>query len=268
MSKGKSEKRLVAESYDWDEAVSSKDEGVTKVKAFMAIAEDELSVENTDARSNYTHVDLHYVEDQRKNLLSKFKSLNQKLSSYIEKWTSSKVTLDQLLTEQVPGIIVRALRRRGKRKDTISSKEVLFTKAYESPSKIALEITSNSKSECENLEPLPPLPTLLRVEPNGTSSDVSPYLPVPVPESFHEQTDEELTENDIKRMYADDQAIQAILLGLPEDVYVAVDSCETTKEIWECVRQMMKGSDIGEQEKKAKLFNEWEKFTSTDGESI
>nr|GEU48317.1 hypothetical protein [Tanacetum cinerariifolium] len=44
-----------------------------------------------------------------------------------------------------------------------------------------------------------------------------PDLPVPVPESFHEQTDEELTEND---------------------------------------------------EKKAKLFNEWEKFTSTDGESI
>nr|GEZ69488.1 hypothetical protein [Tanacetum cinerariifolium] len=31
---------------------------------------------------------------------------------------------------------------------------------------------------------------------------------------------------------------------------------------------MMKGSDIGEQEKKAKLFNECEKFTSTDGESI
>nr|GEX97614.1 hypothetical protein [Tanacetum cinerariifolium] len=43
-------------------------------------------------------------------------------------------------------------------------------------------------------------------------------------------------------MDADDQAIQTILLGLPEDVYAA--------------------------EKKAKLFNEWEKFTSTDGESI
>nr|GEV12864.1 hypothetical protein [Tanacetum cinerariifolium] len=45
-------------------------------------------------------------------------------------------------------------------------------------------------------------------------------------------------------------------------------SCETAKEIWERVRQMMKGSDIGEQEKKANLFNEWKKFTSTDGESI
>nr|GEW08218.1 hypothetical protein [Tanacetum cinerariifolium] len=31
---------------------------------------------------------------------------------------------------------------------------------------------------------------------------------------------------------------------------------------------MIKGSDIGIQEKKAKLFNEWERFTSTDGESI
>nr|GEZ74638.1 hypothetical protein [Tanacetum cinerariifolium] len=67
-----------------------------------------------------------------------------------------------------------------------------------------------------------------------------PDLPVPVPESFHEQTDEELTETDIKRMDADDQAIQTFLLGLPEDIYAAVDSCETAKEIWKCVRQMMK----------------------------
>nr|GEY60355.1 hypothetical protein [Tanacetum cinerariifolium] len=95
-----------------------------------------------------------------------------------------------------------------------------------------------------------------------------PYLPVPVPESFHEQTDEELTETDIKCIDADDQAIQTILLGLPEDVYALVDSCETAKKISERGRQMMKGSDIGEQEKKAKLFNEWEKFTSINEESI
>ncbi|GJW10544.1 hypothetical protein Tco_1576371 [Tanacetum coccineum] len=69
-------------------------------------------------------------------------------------------------------------------------------------------------------------------------------------------------------MEADDQAIQTILLGLPEDIYAAVDSCETAQEIWLRVQQMMKGSDIGIQEKKAKLFNEWERFTSTDGESI
>nr|GEW39365.1 integrase, catalytic region, zinc finger, CCHC-type, peptidase aspartic, catalytic [Tanacetum cinerariifolium] len=63
---------------------------------------------------------------------------------------------------------------------------------------------------------------------------------------------------------ADDQAIQTILLGLPEDIYAAVDSCETTQEIWLRVQLMMKGSDIGIQEKKAKLFNKWESQNGVD----
>ncbi|GJX77517.1 hypothetical protein Tco_0324328 [Tanacetum coccineum] len=90
----------------------------------------------------------------------------------------------------------------------------------------------------------------------------------PVVESTHEQTDDELTKKEAKQIEADDQAIQTILMGLPEGIYAAVDSCETAQEIWLCVQQMMKGTDIGVQEKKAKLFNEWEMFTSTDGESI
>ncbi|GJV26323.1 hypothetical protein Tco_1379018 [Tanacetum coccineum] len=89
-----------------------------------------------------------------------------------------------------------------------------------------------------------------------------------VPEMFHEQTNDEITEAKIKQMEADDQAIQTILLGLLEYIYAAVDSCETAQEIELRVQQMMKGSNIGIQEKKAKLFNEWERFTSTDGESI
>nr|GEX43859.1 integrase, catalytic region, zinc finger, CCHC-type, peptidase aspartic, catalytic [Tanacetum cinerariifolium] len=69
-----------------------------------------------------------------------------------------------------------------------------------------------------------------------------PNREVPVNETFHVQTDDELTEKELKQIEADDQAIQTILLGLPEDIYAA--------------------------EKKAKLFNEWERFTSNDGESI
>nr|GFA47946.1 hypothetical protein [Tanacetum cinerariifolium] len=67
-----------------------------------------------------------------------------------------------------------------------------------------------------------------------------PNLLVPVPESFHEQTNEELIENDLRRMDADDQAIQTILLGLPEDVYAAIDSCDTAKEIWEHINDPTK----------------------------
>nr|GEZ24476.1 integrase, catalytic region, zinc finger, CCHC-type, peptidase aspartic, catalytic [Tanacetum cinerariifolium] len=89
-----------------------------------------------------------------------------------------------------------------------------------------------------------------------------------VNETFHVQTYDELTEKELKQIKANDQAIQTILLGLPGDIYAVVDSCETAQEIWLRVQQMVKGSDIGIQEKKAKLFNEWERFTSNDGESI
>nr|GEW34219.1 hypothetical protein [Tanacetum cinerariifolium] len=91
---------------------------------------------------------------------------------------------------------------------------------------------------------------------------------VNVNEAFHEQTNDELSKRELKQIEVDDQAIQIILLGLPEDIYAAVDSCETAQEIWLRVQQMMKGSDIGIQEKKAKLFSEWERFTSNEGESI
>ncbi|GKD87714.1 hypothetical protein Tco_1358868 [Tanacetum coccineum] len=58
-------------------------------------------------------------------------------------------------------------------------------------------------------------------EPGDANSEV------PVNETFHEQTDDELTEKELKQVKGDDQAIQTTLLGLPEDIYAAVDSCES-----------------------------------------
>nr|GEX05630.1 hypothetical protein [Tanacetum cinerariifolium] len=52
-------------------------------------------------------------------------------------------------------------------------------------------------------------------EPGDTNREV------PVNETFHVQTDDELTEKELKQIEADDQAIQTILLGLPEDIYAA-----------------------------------------------
>nr|GEU49838.1 hypothetical protein [Tanacetum cinerariifolium] len=99
-------------------------------------------------------------------------------------------------------------------------------------------------------------------EPGDTNCEV------PVNETFHVQTDDELTEKELKQIEADDQAIQTILLSLLEDIYATVDSYETAQEILLQVQQMMKGSEIGIQEKKEKFFNKWERFTSNDGESI
>nr|GEU52610.1 integrase, catalytic region, zinc finger, CCHC-type, peptidase aspartic, catalytic [Tanacetum cinerariifolium] len=55
-----------------------------------------------------------------------------------------------------------------------------------------------------------------------------PNREVPVNETFPVQTDDELTEKELKQIEANDQAIQTILLVLPEDIYAAVDSYPTT----------------------------------------
>nr|GEY02070.1 retrovirus-related Pol polyprotein from transposon TNT 1-94 [Tanacetum cinerariifolium] len=56
----------------------------------------------------------------------------------------------------------------------------------------------------------------------------------------------------------------------PDSEFVSSEVMEIVipEEIWLRVQQMMKGCDIRIQEKKAKLFNEWERFTSTYEESI
>nr|GEY24579.1 retrovirus-related Pol polyprotein from transposon TNT 1-94 [Tanacetum cinerariifolium] len=82
---------------------------------------------------------------------------------------ADKVTLDQLLSEQVPRNIIKALGGKGRRKEKISSKEIVFTKADESSSVLALEITSDSESEFDSQEPLP---KLIGVAPSGTSKSL------------------------------------------------------------------------------------------------
>ncbi|GJS25217.1 retrovirus-related pol polyprotein from transposon TNT 1-94 [Tanacetum coccineum] len=64
---------------------------------------------------------------------------------------------------------------------------------------------------------------------------------VPVNETFYEQTDDELTEKELKQVEADDQAIQTILLCLPEDIFADVDKLLKLSGNWLRVQQMMKG---------------------------
>nr|GEW61015.1 zinc finger, CCHC-type [Tanacetum cinerariifolium] len=123
--------------------------GAPKIRAFMAIAEDEPSVGKADARSG------QWVDITMKKV--------HRLLSMID---------DQLLSEIVHGNIVKALGRKGKRKEKISSKEVVFTKADEFSYVLAPEITFDSESECDSHEPLPPLPKLIGAAPSGTSESL------------------------------------------------------------------------------------------------
>ncbi|GJY37250.1 retrovirus-related pol polyprotein from transposon TNT 1-94 [Tanacetum coccineum] len=132
---------------DVEEDQRTNDEGTTRIRAFMEIAKDEPSVGKADARSS------QWVDITMKK-------------------TCSKVTLDQLLSEQVPGNIVKALGGKGRRKENSPSKEILFSKADVSTSESAPMITSDSEDDSDIQEPLPPLPNLSGTDPSGASKSL------------------------------------------------------------------------------------------------
>nr|GEY60067.1 hypothetical protein [Tanacetum cinerariifolium] len=81
VSKNKSEKGLVAESFDCnEESLSSKDERVTRVKAFMAIADDELTIGKADARYGAVGGNHHEKDEDFSN---------EGLICYVSPFTSS-----------------------------------------------------------------------------------------------------------------------------------------------------------------------------------
>nr|GEZ34000.1 hypothetical protein [Tanacetum cinerariifolium] len=88
LGKPKNDKGLVAESYDWDkESLSSRDEGTSTVKAFMAIFEDETSVGKSYARSG------QWVEITMKKVKCKYVTRNTGKGRKNEENTKSYETL-------------------------------------------------------------------------------------------------------------------------------------------------------------------------------
>nr|GEV49764.1 V-type proton ATPase subunit a2-like [Tanacetum cinerariifolium] len=79
------------------------------------------------------------------------------------------------------------------------------------------------KAPSKTKEPQPLSPTLAPPSPNYTPS---------TPHNNDKPESLETSKTRVKQIEADDQAIQTILMGLPEDIYATIDSCETAREIW------------------------------------
>nr|GEZ52398.1 hypothetical protein [Tanacetum cinerariifolium] len=72
---------------------------------------------------------------------------------------------------------------------------------------------------------------------------------------LEEQTDGEAMTNSIQN-------------GLPNDIYSLIDSNETAKDLWDTLERLMRGSEYGEQDRKAAILYEYETFKATDGEQL
>ncbi|GJR37056.1 reverse transcriptase domain-containing protein [Tanacetum coccineum] len=68
-------------------------------------------------------------------------------------------------------------------------------------------------------------------------------------------------DNDIK-------AVNILLLELPVDIYTLINHYQTAKEIWDRVKELMKGIKMTKQECESMLYDEFDKFTSEPRELI
>nr|GFA69729.1 hypothetical protein [Tanacetum cinerariifolium] len=66
----------------------------------------------------------------------------------------------------------------------------------------------------------------------------------------------------------DVQATNIILHGLSPDLYALVNHKEVTKDIWDRVKMLMKGTELSYQEHECKLFNLFDKFAHVQGETL
>ncbi|GJS12188.1 retrovirus-related pol polyprotein from transposon TNT 1-94 [Tanacetum coccineum] len=180
-------KGLIAESYDWDEEeVSYDDIDVTKVKALMALADEErvsvgkesarngewikismkkvhtlLEMKDNDDRKSFVYylcIDLNYVEEQRNNLMSKHRNLVQELNTCKEQLLVLKqakfdlLTMQHCISEQIPTQKKKILGIDQLTKDTSSSgsKDPVFVKS--SADNLKVSITGSNKPKLSEAE--------------------------------------------------------------------------------------------------------------------
>ncbi|GJS53774.1 hypothetical protein Tco_0627136 [Tanacetum coccineum] len=70
------------------------------------------------------------------------------------------------------------------------------------------------------------------------------------------------------RRLIDAEAIHMILNEIGDDIYSTMDACFTTREMWLAIERLQQRESINKQDVNIKLFWEFGKFTSRDGESV
>ncbi|GJV12551.1 hypothetical protein Tco_1354092 [Tanacetum coccineum] len=78
----------------------------------------------------------------------------------------------------------------------------------------------------------------------------------------------DLSQEEKLRYDSDIRAVNIIPLGFPVDIYTLINHFQTTKEIFNQVKELMEGTKMTKQERESMLYDEFDKFTSEPGESI
>ncbi|GKC04666.1 hypothetical protein Tco_0996276 [Tanacetum coccineum] len=71
-----------------------------------------------------------------------------------------------------------------------------------------------------------------------------------------------------KKIDAESEAVQIILIGIDNDIYSIVDACPNAMEMWKAIERLKQGDSINVQDLETSLFWELGKFTSRDGKTL
>nr|GFA00273.1 hypothetical protein [Tanacetum cinerariifolium] len=74
------------------------------------------------------------------------------------------------------------------------------------------------------------------------------------------------TAEEKKTRKIDRLARSLLIQGLPNDIYSLIDSNETAKNLWDAVERQMRGSEYGEQDRKATILSKEKVVVSSDSE--
>nr|GEY81541.1 hypothetical protein [Tanacetum cinerariifolium] len=64
------------------------------------------------------------------------------------------------------------------------------------------------------------------------------------------------------------EAVQIILTGIDNDIYLIVDACSNACKMWKAIKRLKQGESINVQDLETNLYWEFGKFTSQEGESL
>nr|GEX62217.1 hypothetical protein [Tanacetum cinerariifolium] len=103
-----------------------------------------------------------------------------------------------------------------------------------------------------------PLPVIAQVSLAGNAQNAPPTL-----KDLKVWTAEEKKTRKINRL-----ARSLLIQGLSNGIYSLIDSNETAKDLWDALERQMRGSQYGEQDRKAAILYEYETFKATEGEQL
>ncbi|GKC22012.1 hypothetical protein Tco_1024162 [Tanacetum coccineum] len=82
------------------------------------------------------------------------------------------------------------------------------------------------------------------------------------------QTKDDLTGDDLKHYGAEIEAMNLILISIPNDIYKSVDACKTTQAMWQRVERLMRGTVQNKVERETRFNNEFDQFVVESGDAF